>query len=282
MVVADACSASIALPLSFFLLSRCLLMIAVFQQFCPSLPAVDTIRSSREAATALAVRSVSTSPRSLLAPLFRGKISTRSEFPVPVRRISVEGRENVSTPSSIAFPRGPSEVRKTINCRLRLLFSRRRGCQPFSRLLAFVFSRELCLHSPPSHSGLSRHHFLPLSRPPSTGRGAEPRSTLCLDRRLARGSRHFAGSFSSSFLPRRSRLRPVYTMETTEEGQRKRLAELAEAGRKNAWGSSAVRNAYLEFFNVHGHLIYPSSPVVPHGDNTLLFINAGNQLKLGT
>jgi alanyl-tRNA synthetase len=44
--------------------------------------------------------------------------------------------------------------------------------------------------------------------------------------------------------------------------------------------SSELRRSFLEFFEGRGHKIVPSSPLVPHGDATLLFTNAGmNQFK---
>jgi alanyl-tRNA synthetase len=39
--------------------------------------------------------------------------------------------------------------------------------------------------------------------------------------------------------------------------------------------SAAVRRAFLEFFETHGHQIVPSSPLVPATDPTLMFTNAG-------
>ncbi|MCC6916145.1 alanine--tRNA ligase [Nitrosomonas sp.] len=39
--------------------------------------------------------------------------------------------------------------------------------------------------------------------------------------------------------------------------------------------SSEIRQKFLEFFEAHGHVIVPSSPLVPGNDPTLLFTNAG-------
>jgi alanyl-tRNA synthetase len=50
--------------------------------------------------------------------------------------------------------------------------------------------------------------------------------------------------------------------------------------------SQETRESFLGFFRERGHRIVPSAPVIPHGDQTLLFTNAGmNQFKdvfLGT
>ena len=44
--------------------------------------------------------------------------------------------------------------------------------------------------------------------------------------------------------------------------------------------SSELRRSFLHYFERHSHRIVPSSPLVPHGDATLLFTNAGmNQFK---
>lgn len=44
--------------------------------------------------------------------------------------------------------------------------------------------------------------------------------------------------------------------------------------------SLEIRRAFLKYFQERGHAIIPSSPVIPHDDPTLLFINAGmNQFK---
>jgi alanyl-tRNA synthetase len=44
--------------------------------------------------------------------------------------------------------------------------------------------------------------------------------------------------------------------------------------------SAEIRKSFLEFFEQRGHRVVPSAPVIPHGDPTLLFTNAGmNQFK---
>jgi alanyl-tRNA synthetase len=44
--------------------------------------------------------------------------------------------------------------------------------------------------------------------------------------------------------------------------------------------SKEIRASFLKYFEKNGHRIVPSSPLVPHGDPTLLFTNAGmNQFK---
>ncbi|MEO0203136.1 MAG: alanine--tRNA ligase [candidate division WOR-3 bacterium] len=45
--------------------------------------------------------------------------------------------------------------------------------------------------------------------------------------------------------------------------------------------ANEVRKIFLEFFRERKHIIYPSSSLLPRGDNTLLFTNAGmNQFKI--
>ncbi len=46
------------------------------------------------------------------------------------------------------------------------------------------------------------------------------------------------------------------------------------------WTSHRVRQSFLDFFAEHGHRIVPSASLIPYGDPTLLFTNAGmNQFK---
>ncbi|MBV8202359.1 MAG: alanine--tRNA ligase, partial [Acidobacteria bacterium] len=39
--------------------------------------------------------------------------------------------------------------------------------------------------------------------------------------------------------------------------------------------SSEIRSSFVEFWSARGHRVLPSAPLVPHGDPTLLFVNAG-------
>ena len=39
--------------------------------------------------------------------------------------------------------------------------------------------------------------------------------------------------------------------------------------------SAEIRNAFLQFFEQHGHTVVPSGPLVPANDPSLLFTNAG-------
>ena len=41
------------------------------------------------------------------------------------------------------------------------------------------------------------------------------------------------------------------------------------------WTTDKVRSSFLDFFKERGHIIVPSASLVPKGDPTLLFTNAG-------
>ncbi|MDW7967844.1 MAG: alanine--tRNA ligase, partial [Thermoanaerobaculum sp.] len=49
---------------------------------------------------------------------------------------------------------------------------------------------------------------------------------------------------------------------------------------KSSWPSRRIRQTFLDFFAQRGHQVVPSSSLIPAGDTTLLFTNAGmNQFK---
>jgi alanyl-tRNA synthetase len=53
-----------------------------------------------------------------------------------------------------------------------------------------------------------------------------------------------------------------------------------EDTREKSWSGNDIREAFLRFFESKGHRRVRSSSLVPHGDATLLFTNAGmNQFK---
>jgi alanyl-tRNA synthetase len=41
------------------------------------------------------------------------------------------------------------------------------------------------------------------------------------------------------------------------------------------WTTDVIRKSFLDFFAERGHAIVPSASIVPKGDPTLLFTNAG-------
>ena len=41
------------------------------------------------------------------------------------------------------------------------------------------------------------------------------------------------------------------------------------------WSTSAIRKAFLDYFEANQHTLVPSSPLVPQNDPTLMFVNAG-------
>lgn len=46
------------------------------------------------------------------------------------------------------------------------------------------------------------------------------------------------------------------------------------------WPASKIRKTFIDFFTKREHIFWPSSSVIPHNDDTLLFANAGmNQFK---
>jgi alanyl-tRNA synthetase len=51
------------------------------------------------------------------------------------------------------------------------------------------------------------------------------------------------------------------------------MSKMSEPGKR--MGSAELRAAFLDFFKGHGHVIVPSSSLVPGNDPTLLFTNAG-------
>lgn len=51
-------------------------------------------------------------------------------------------------------------------------------------------------------------------------------------------------------------------------------------GRNNGLSTSALRQAFLSYFQQNGHVILPSDTLVPTSDPTLLFTNAGEALLL--
>lgn len=92
--------------------------------------------------------------------------------------------------------------------------------------------------------------------------------------------RRLGPNTSKPLFQRKSRalFQTMAAVSISSNGRKLTLAELqqlAQSAREKGWPSADVRELYQAFFESQEHLRYPSSPVVPHGDNTLLFINAG-------
>src|SRR5690606_1585779 len=56
---------------------------------------------------------------------------------------------------------------------------------------------------------------------------------------------------------------------------RQRPTEPDRTRKVNSMNSSAIRQAFLDYFRSQGHTVVPSSALVPGNDPTLLFTNAG-------